>query len=329
MLLNPTLSIVIPTFNRAAFIRTCVESVLSIGLPDAEVIVVDDGSTDETAAVLAQFESRIRYVRQANTGPSGARNKGAAVSSGRYLAFLDSDDRWLSGPAPLVGILERHPEIDAVFADAEAGTDARGYCSFVGYFSSQPFHTLLGSEIERDVAWCRKPDFLRQMAFKNVIFPGTLLWRREIFERLGGFDTSLSVAEDWELSMRLAAECRLAFFSGAPVAVYNWHEGDRLTSNYDKMASGYAAALESVLRKSRLSGQDRAHVEHMLSKHLANIAHGEFVSGDLRVARQRYREWLQRFGFDRRIFTRWVLSHASRDVVEFVRTARYHVVGRA
>ena len=328
--MNPTLSIIIPTFNRAALVRTCVESVLAMELSGAEVIVVDDGSTDETAAVLAQFASRIRYVWQTNTGPSGARNKGAAVSTGRYLAFLDSDDRWLAdGPQQLLGILERYPEIDAVFADAKMGNDRTGYRSFVDAFSIQPFSALLGSEIEPGLAWCSQRALFRQMAVKNVIFPGTVFWRREVFERLGGFDPSVYVAEDWELSMRLTAECRLAYFSRGPVTVYNWHEGDRLTSNYDNMAAGYVAALESVLRKSPLAPEDRAHVEHMLSRHLAGIAHGEFVSGDLRVARQRYFEWLQRFGFNRRIFTRWVLSHAPRDVVEFVRTARHHVMGRA
>ena len=93
---SPTIvSAIIPTYNRAHLVTEAIDSVLAQTYPHIEVIVVDDGSTDDTMARLAPYGSRIRVIRQENAGPAAARNKGIAASSGGLVAFLDSDDLWL------------------------------------------------------------------------------------------------------------------------------------------------------------------------------------------------------------------------------------------
>ncbi|MBF0245598.1 MAG: glycosyltransferase family 2 protein, partial [Planctomycetes bacterium] len=111
------LSVVIPTHNRSSWLVHAIESVLAQSLPAREVIVVDDGSTDDTDEVVARY-SGLTYLRREQGGPSAARNAGAAISTGRWLAFLDSDDRWL--PAKIerqLQWLEAHPGVEAVYTD--------------------------------------------------------------------------------------------------------------------------------------------------------------------------------------------------------------------
>src|SRR5690349_5838732 len=91
---NELISVVIPSYNAAAFVADGVESVFAQSYAPIEVIVVDDGSTDETAAALAPYLDRIRYVRQDNAGPARARNRGLQEARGQWIAFLDADDRW-------------------------------------------------------------------------------------------------------------------------------------------------------------------------------------------------------------------------------------------
>lgn len=319
----PLLSVVIPTFNRCEMVTTCVEGVLSMSPPGTQVIVVDDGSTDRTTEVLAKFGSDIRYVWQENAGPSAARNLGASLSSGEYLTFLDSDDHWIpGGPEALLDVLETHRQVPAVFGDALFGNETEGYRSFVSFYGGDDFQTCLGEQLAKDVWWCSQWTFLRRMLIRNVVFPGSLFWRRTVFESLGGFNPAIRFAEDWDLSLRLVASTNLAFYSGGPTSIYNWHEGARLTSESEAMTAGYIAVLESVLIRVNVPIVERKAIENTLGQHYAHRAHGEFMSGDLKTARRYYAEWLRRFGFDKKVASRWLASYGSRPLVERLRKAR-------
>src|SRR5207249_4379419 len=104
-------SVIIPVFNGSATLRHAIDSVLDQCVPDCELIVVDDGSTDSTPAIIESYGDQIQQVRQSNAGPAAARNSGVRSTRGEYLAFLDADDRWLAGMLKLAtSVLDSDPD---------------------------------------------------------------------------------------------------------------------------------------------------------------------------------------------------------------------------
>lgn len=188
---TPTVSVVIPTYNTAAFVGRALDSVLAQSWADHEVLVVDDGSTDGTAAVLAAYGERVRVLAQANAGPAAARNLGLRQARGRYVAFLDADDWWL--PAKLVRqveLLDARPEIGfcstATRVVAQDGTPAGDWpCGVDG--EQALLETL----------------FVRSAAVSGST--SGVLARRDLLLAAGGFDESLRGFEDPDLWIRLAA----------------------------------------------------------------------------------------------------------------------------
>jgi glycosyltransferase involved in cell wall biosynthesis len=185
---RPVFSVVIPTYNRAELAGQAVESVFGQTFTDHEIIVVDDGSTDDTRIALRRFENRIRYVRQDNRGAAAARNRGIAESSGELLAFLDSDD--LFEPRLLEAVLrtfESYPDAGCVFS-AERELDADD-------------HPRDGVFTKRSPGRFFSPAGLISVDTRvGAGRPGVV--RRSWVERLGGFDESIRCAIDCDLSIR-------------------------------------------------------------------------------------------------------------------------------
>jgi glycosyltransferase involved in cell wall biosynthesis len=164
----PSVSVVIPCFNAAAFLATAVESVIRQRGDPIEIIVVDDGSTDETASIALSFGSAVKLLRQPNAGIGAARNAGLALAGGEIVAFLDADDLWTDNSlAARLMVLQASPDIDGVFGQCEQFFDA--------------------------AKWAVD---LRRQQFRNA---GAMLIRRVAFNRVGGFGTDLQVGEmvDW------------------------------------------------------------------------------------------------------------------------------------
>src|SRR5258708_1050182 len=110
----------------------CVRSLQRCGVPGLQVVVVDDGSNDGTEQKVRALGDNVLYLRQQNQGPAAARNLGFRHCAGRYLAFVDDDDQWLSDvPARVLGMLDLHPEVDVVFAEARMGNLSEGYRSWI------------------------------------------------------------------------------------------------------------------------------------------------------------------------------------------------------
>jgi glycosyltransferase involved in cell wall biosynthesis len=191
------ISVVIPTYNYGRFIAEAIESVLRQTRAADEIIVVDDGSTDDTEAVVAEFGDKVRYVRQENAGVCAARNRGVAESSGDVIAFLDADDIWHAGK------IEK--QLEKFAADAEIGLV---HCA-MREFESETGETLrLHAEgMEGDVA-----DELLLWERTAIIGCGTaVMVSRKAFDEAGGFDTRLKVGEDWDLCYRIARRYKVGF----------------------------------------------------------------------------------------------------------------------
>ena len=317
-------TVVIPTFNRAALVQECIRSVLAQGIPDLEIIVVDDGSTDDTEEVVRTFGDSVRYVEQKNAGVAAARNNGFARSSGRYVAFLDSDDRWIAGgAAPLIRVLDRHPDIAAVFADTKMGNDQEGFKSFVARFGGDSFCALPRSRLEGEAVCFERRPFLRQLARRNVMFLGSLLVRREVFSAIGSFNPSLSGAADWELFLRLAAQHKLAYWDGGALSLYFTHPGS-MSTDHDHMRHEFLLALLALRDQVALDPEDGEFIDAQIDDHMFGWAYRAYDSGDLKAARARFADCLKsRSAF--RPFVYWLLTHLPSAAVARLRRV-WHLV---
>lgn len=202
------MSVVIPTYGRAAYLAAALDSVFGQTRPPREVIVVDDGSPDDTGARLAPLvrEGRIRYMRQANAGMSAARNAGAALATSEYLFFLDDDDLLVPNAlAWLVDAIERRPGDGFVYGDA------------VLFSGETP------PPIEDAPAELVGADPTVFLLFNQIGSPGQVLIRREAFEAVGRWRNQFTNAEDWDLWLKLLARYPA---SGArrPVLAYRLHD---------------------------------------------------------------------------------------------------------
>lgn len=234
---EPAVSVVIPAFNAAWCVRRAVDSVLAQRFADFELIVVDDGSTDDTAEILRGYGDALRIVSQPNGGMSRARNAGIRIARGRYIAFLDADDRWL--PAKLerqVALLDQRPEL--AFCAATATLE-------------DPEGRVIGT-------WGCKSDgtvSLAEVFSAHALIAGgasSVLARRELVQALGGFDEALFGAEDTDLWIRLAARGDFACIAEALVAVLK--RPGSVSRNRARMRAG---ALAMTCKNRRLLPADK------------------------------------------------------------------------
>ena len=191
------ISVIVPTFNYGSFIKEAIESVLDQTCPAAEIIVVDDGSTDDTGRVVEYFGERVRYLKQTNAGVSAARNAGIEVSSGDLIAFLDADDTWL--PEKIEKQVARFVEDDQI------GLVHCGLREFDNVTGETIAMYLEGGE-----GWVAEELALRE----NPIISGpggSIIVKRRVFDDVGRFDTRLKVGEDWEFCLRVAMKFKVGF----------------------------------------------------------------------------------------------------------------------
>jgi glycosyltransferase involved in cell wall biosynthesis len=226
----PAVSVIIPTFNRASLVTQAVESVLAQTVRDFEIIVVDDGSTDGTVQALEPYLSEIRYIRQANRGIAGARNRGIEEARGEFLAFLDSDDRF--EPRMLEVVLETFKQYPAAgsVATAEREIDSwnrRGTRVFTkrsagAYFSPE---TLVGTDTR---IGCGRPAVVR----------------RRWVEQLGGFDEEIRCAVDCDLWIRYSFHMPIVL-QPEPLVLRRTH-GANLSRNRKQDALDWLRILEKL-----------------------------------------------------------------------------------
>lgn len=182
-------SIIIPTYNYGHFVADAVQSALNQTYSPCEVIVVDDGSTDNTSDVLRQFEGRVQVIRKVNAGLSAARNTGLQVARGDYIAILDSDDVWFPEK------IERQMTIFAVHSDL-------GIVSCGAWQVDNNLKTIQPLEYKD---YADPAELRRRLSHKNIVSGGSsALIKKECFDKVGGFDETLRSAEDWDMWLRIS-----------------------------------------------------------------------------------------------------------------------------
>ena len=252
--MSPTVSVIIPTFNRWPLVGRAIESVLVQSYADLEIIVVDDGSTDDTALRLSRFGSRLRVLQQPNRGVSAARNLAARHARGSYLAFLDSDDLWLAEKLAIQTVfMGRNPAVQIC--------------------QTEEVWIRNGARVNPK-AKHRKPsgDIFISSLELCLVSPSAVMLTRELFERVGGFDESLPVCEDYDLWLRIAVDHPVPLINDALVIKRGGH-ADQLSRSTWGMDRYRVLALQKLLR-SGLDGSRRAAAIEVLRRKVGVLAAG-------------------------------------------------------
>ena len=232
----PAVSVIIPTYNRAYCVGQTLRTVLEQSFDDYELIVVDDGSTDATRAVLEQFAPNVKCIYQKNAGAAAARNAGMKSAKGEFIAFLDSDDEWFPEKLEVQWEqLRSHATAVAHMVDAKIGD----YDKYVG-----SLFELRGVRGEYELRPLRVRPFLDVLG--TQFFTSTWMLRRSAIEKVGYFDTSLRIFEDLDFL------CRMSLAGPFVVSGY--------VGTYMRRKAGAVGALSDLYQKSRLEA-----LENLLS----------------------------------------------------------------
>jgi len=208
----------ITTYNRASYLSDAIESVFAQRFTHYELLVVDDGSTDDTERVLEPYRDRIRYVRQENGGRSAARNRAVHEARTPYISFLDSDDRWLPDKlARHVPVLDADEGVALVHGHVEViGADGRTLAD-----ETEHHRELFSAAHRNGVTYAG-------YAFDCRCFSSAVTARIAAIEQVGFYDPAL-LLDDYDLYLRLALDWQIRFLEGEPVARYRLHEGQMTT----------------------------------------------------------------------------------------------------
>ena len=249
----PLFSTVIPVFNRAQLVRATLESVLAQEFNDQEIIVVDDGSTDDTASTLALYSDRVRVVRQTNSGPAVARNRGIEIAGGQYIAVLDSDDLWF-------------PWTLATYAEAIRQFDSPAF------IAGSP-HVFSDEEELRRVqrtpfAAARFADYLASGDQWRWFSASSFVLRADAVRAVGGFSDAWINADDADLALRLGLAAGFVHLQAPTTFAYREHAGS-LKTDTDISFRSLAYLLAQETAGAYPGGTARQRERHrILTRHI-------------------------------------------------------------
>lgn len=248
---GPRFSVIIPNYNNATTLARAIDSVLAQRYSAHEIIVVDDGSSDHSRAVCAVYGSRVIYVYQENAGVSAARNRGAQLASGDWLAFLDADDRYFPNRLQAhADWIMREPDIDFLLGDQEFHTPDDGFLHLSINHCGAGRSLIERYPGQEELPMCSED-------FEEFIADGfgeirSLSLPTATFEELGGFRPGMQIGEDLHLVVRLCARSRKAGAVNLPLAIYYIFPDSALRANVLKAQIAFVAAIETLY--AELSG---------------------------------------------------------------------------
>lgn len=240
-------SIIIPFYNQIQYLEQCLTSALAQTLHDIEVILVDDGATEDPSPIVNRLnDPRLRMIHQHNAGVALARNTGIAAARGEFLAFLDADD-WLA-PAmieTLVGVLRQHPDVGLAYCDITRVNSAGETADEHGIAGSRP--ALSG-------------DILPALIVGGYFPPASVLVRASVIGQVGAFERDLGGCCDWDLWIRIAAAGHQALFCDERLAFYRLH-GESMSKNQQHM---HDTALATLTKNMSAHPKQMAEATHAL-----------------------------------------------------------------
>jgi len=267
----PKVSVIIPAYNCAPFLPETLKSVFEQTYSDLEIILIDDGSTDDTQTVVAPFLDRIQYIRQDNKGLPAARNTGLRVAKGQFIALLDADDSWSPDK------LERQLPC---LADSKVGIVYSDFSVRYADGSFQPSYLANRPLVSEGY-------ILENYIQSRFLFPSTMVIRRQCFEEFGLFDEEMRACEDIELFARILTQWKAA---GIDAPLVTRYEGTHnITSNSRKINQYTILALRKVLSKElKLPLPTRNVIYKELGRQYWWNGYAAFKEGHMGLARKNF-----------------------------------------
>lgn len=264
----PEISIIIPSYNSGKHLTETIDSILAQTFRDIELIVVDDGSSDQTPALVKTYGASVRLIEQPNAGVCVARNRGLSEASGRFICFMDHDDYWF--PEKLqrqLEVFKTHPEAGVVYSSfIEWHADEDGQFPAPSSFAPTDSPEAIDAEFS---GW-----IYHLLLLDCWVLTSTAMIRAEVLEKCGGFDATLPFSEDWDLWLRIAQAFPI-FKLQRPTTLYRQHrqQGNRVVRDVDYRTRLLTHAVEQWGLCSRDGrGLDRREFRERLAHYHASFA---------------------------------------------------------
>ncbi len=258
------ISVVIPSYNRLPVLISAIESVLAQSSPVDEIIVVDDGSTDDTASQINTLYPQVNYIYQQNSGVSAARNYGICQAQHSWIALLDSDDSWLPDKIEKVRTAQQQQPDFSLFHSDEI-------------WIRNGVRVNAMNKHQKSGGW-----IFRQCLPMCVISPSAVVMKRELFDDVGLFDESLPACEDYDLWLRICHQYPVYHIDKPLITKYGGHE-DQLSRRYWGMDRFRIRALRNLLTTHELIEENRRAAQAMLEKKLAILLKGAKKHGNQQI----------------------------------------------
>lgn len=262
------ISVILPTYNYGKYLSTSLDSILNQTHQDIELIIVDDGSTDDTQQVASNYQDRfpnkVYYFYQTNQGPAAARNYGINQASGKFIAFLDSDDVWVSNKLEKqLALFKQNPDMGIVFCDLtkkykEKISKEKCFLKEKGYY---PY--IYGNDI------------FTNLISHMFIFTSTVMIKKEVIQTIGMFNEQYHVGEDWDLWLRILNKYNAGFVPEA--LVLRQVHGDNISGNMFKYCENLIRLKLSYLESTLFDKQQKVLLKKQLHKHYFDFGY-EFYS---------------------------------------------------
>ena len=275
----PKVSVIIPTYNRLPMLKEAVDSVLAQDFEDMELIVVDDGSTDETAEEMKRYGGRVKLIQNSeNKGVSAARNKGILHARGKYIAFLDSDDLWVKGKLKIqVSFLDDNPHYPVCHTDEiwiRRGKRVNPMLKHAKYS---------GWIFEKCLPLC-------------IISPSSVMMKRTLFSKVGLFDEALPVCEDYDFWLRVSARFPI-FFIDRKLIIKRGGHPDQLSQRSWGNDRCRVIALEKLLSEPYIGSEEREMILNEMKKKCSILYKG-FLKRRNEIEARHYQEMMRRYGIE-------------------------------
>lgn len=268
-------SVIVPTYNRCVLLKRALESIFAQTFSDYEVIVIDDGSTDDTAEMMRKNFPNVIYSQQQNKGVSSARNNGLLEAKGEWIAFLDSDDEWL--PQKLekqLELIESNPEYKICH------TEELWIRNGVRVNQMKKHKKSAGWIFNRCLPLC-------------AISPSSVLIHCSVFNDVGDFDITLPACEDYDLWLRITAKYPVLYVEEPQIKKYGGHE-DQLSMKYWGMDRYRIQALHRIILADTLAEDNKQEAINMLLKKCTIFKNGALKRGKVEDA-QKYQQIIDRY----------------------------------